>query len=54
MGDLQHCGCPVCTCGADCSCAGGVPGCDACGEFKAKVRADYEKLKNEMDEKKHF
>ena len=33
------CPCLVCTCGPDCQCAPGSPGCDACCTFQAEAKA---------------
>lgn len=34
------CPCTECTCGPDCKCAPGAPGCDPCSTYQAKAKAE--------------
>eukprot|EP00908_Phaeocystis_cordata_P013688 Transcript_2475.p1 GENE.Transcript_2475~~Transcript_2475.p1 ORF type:complete len:369 (+),score=92.18 Transcript_2475:81-1109(+) len=36
---MPKCPCVVCTCGDDCKCAPGDPGCDPCGDFQRSNKA---------------
>lgn len=36
----MRCPCANCTCGPDCKCAPGAPGCDPCYEFQRAQKAD--------------
>jgi len=36
----SKCACDECTCGDDCKCSPGSPGCDPCGEFQKAKQAD--------------
>ena len=39
-GAAHRCPCVECTCGPDCQCAPGAPGCEPCGAFQAKAKAE--------------
>ena len=44
------CPCVECTCGDDCRCAPGHPGCDPCGAFQKKKAAEAQKKASEQPE----
>jgi hypothetical protein len=39
-GAAHRCPCVECTCGPDCQCAPGAPGCEPCGAFQAKAKTE--------------